>query len=129
MSASRPTKIVPRMPSDNGGTGKRQGAAIRSNAVRDSAAGEPCTFQVSGVCNCRTDTTVLCHLPDESHGMSKKADDLSAAYGCAACHDVIDGRVPRAWSPGEREFYMRRANIRTLRRLRDKGLLIIKGAA
>lgn len=129
MSAARPSKIVPRMPGDTGGSGKRHAAAIKSSAIRDSAAGEQCTFQIAGVCNGRSDTTVLCHLPDESHGLSKKADDLSAGYGCSACHDVIDGRVPHNFQPGEKDWYMRRANIRTLRRLRDLGLLEIKGAA
>jgi hypothetical protein len=42
---------------------------------------------------------------------------------------VIDGRVPHQFEPGENDWYMRRANIRTLRRMRDLGLLEIKGAA
>jgi hypothetical protein len=124
---TRPSKIVPRMSGDTGGTGKRLGTAIKSTAIRDSAAGEQCTFQIAGVCNGGWSTTVLCHLPDESHGIARKADDLSSGYGCSACHDVIDGRAPHHFQPGEKEWYMRRANIRTLRRMRELGLLIIKG--
>ncbi|KUM02814.1 hypothetical protein AWB61_03095 [Chromobacterium sp. F49] len=102
---------------------------MASQAIRDSAAGETCTLQIAGICNGRADTTVLCHLPDESHGMGRKADDVSSCYGCSTCHDVIDGRVPCDWQPGEKDFYMRRAMVRTLRRLLAKGLITIKGAA
>src|SRR3990167_9253871 len=70
-------------------------AGVRSNAIRMSAKGEECTFQIPGVCNGNPETTVLCHLPDESHGMGHKADDISAAYGCAACHDAIDSRISK----------------------------------
>ena len=54
---------------------------MRSNAIRMSAKGEECTLNIVGVCNYNAETTVLCHLPDESKGMSHKADDISAAYG------------------------------------------------
>jgi len=35
---------------------------MRSNAIRMSAKGEECTFQIVGVCNHNPETTVLCHL-------------------------------------------------------------------
>ncbi|BBG29989.1 nuclease domain-containing protein [Zymobacter palmae] len=103
---------------------------ITSKAMRASARDERCTLGILGVCNERTDTTVLCHLPNESHGLARKSDDLSACYGCAACHDVIDGRVP--WPSEEKahaEWYMRRAQIRTLVRMVEKGIITIKGVA
>jgi len=96
---------------------------MRSNAIRKSARGETCTFQIVGVCNHNPETTVLCHLPDESHGMGLKADDIASAYGCSACHDAIDGRASNPWAQGEREWYMRRAMTRTLRRLIEKGVV------
>lgn len=97
------------------------------NKIRKSAKGEDCTFQIPGICNHDRETTVLCHLPDESKGMGKKADDISAAYGCSGCHDLIDGRNNRRWQfPKEEiEWYMRRAQTRTLRRLIEKGLIKI----
>ncbi|MCE3025749.1 nuclease domain-containing protein [Salinicola sp. DM10] len=101
---------------------------IESPAIRNAARGEQCTLQIVGVCASRTDTTVLAHLPDESHGLSRKSDDLSGCYACAACHDVIDGRV--AWPLGEkehREWYLRRAQTRTWRRLVELGVISIKG--
>lgn len=100
--------------------------AIESKKLRDSANGQPCTLNIAGVCLYTTDTTVLCHFPDESHGISRKSDDISAGFGCEACHAVIDGRVPYSWSPGEAEFYMRRSQTRTLRIWIDEELVTIK---
>lgn len=98
---------------------------IRSKKLRDSARGEECTFQIAQVCRGRTDTVVLCHLPDESHGMGQKADDISAAFGCQDCHDALDGRTKTWFAAGEKEFYMRRALVRTLRRWVERGLIKI----
>lgn len=95
--------------------------------IRNSAHGEECTLQILGVCNYDPATTVLAHLPDESHGLSK-SDDLSGCYACSACHDVIDGRTD--WpteEAGLREWYFRRAQTRTWRRLTEKGVISIKG--
>lgn len=102
---------------------------IHSQALRDSASGELCTIQIAGVCNYDRSTTVLCHLPDESHGTARKSDDISAAFGCNACHDVIDGRAPYLFDEGERDWYMRRAQVRTLRRWIEMGLVIVKGVS
>lgn len=101
---------------------------INSRAMRNAARGEHCTLEIVGACWGGTDTTVLAHLPDESHGISRKPDDLSACFACVTCHDVIDGRRP--WPSGEkgsRDGYMRRAQTRTWRRLFEKGVLNIKG--
>lgn len=100
---------------------------IASKAVRDSARGEACTLQIAGVCNGNWDTTVFAHLPDESKGIGTKSDDLSACYACHACHDMLDGRQRNALSAEDREWYMRRAMVRTWRKLHEKGLLTIKG--
>lgn len=100
---------------------------MRSNAMRMSAKGEECTFQIVGVCNGNPETTVLCHLPDESHGMGHKADDISAAYGCVACHDAIDGRPSNPWDRDAKDWYMRRAMVRTWRRMVETGVVKIAG--
>ncbi len=102
---------------------------IESEAMRNAANGQPCTLNISGVCLHTTDTTVLCHFDDESHGMGRKSDDISAGFGCAACHDVIDGRRPHSFEPGEEDYYMRRSQIRTLRILIGMGVIKIKGVA
>lgn len=100
--------------------------AIRSNKLRESARGEDCTFNAPGVCNHNPETTVLAHLPDESHGMSRKSDDISSAYVCSNCHDLIDGRAYRKVMD-EMNFYwyLKRAMVRTWRRMIEKGLIKI----
>ena len=100
---------------------------MKSKALRDSARDEPCTVQIAGVCNWQWETTVLAHLPDESSGMGKKPDDISSCYACSSCHDAIDGRVRSAELESDREWYLRRAMVRTWRRFVEKDLITIKG--
>ena len=101
---------------------------MKSKHLRDSARGQDCTFQIVGVCNYQPETTVLCHLPDESNGMGKKSDDFCAAFGCSSCHDVVDGRVRGTDYQGAERFYNNRANRRTIRKWLEMGLITIKGA-
>lgn len=98
---------------------------IRSKKIREAARGQDCTFNIAYVCNYENSTTVLAHLPDESHGMGQKADDISAAFACSACHDVVDGRKHRASysEECEKEWYMRRAMVRTWRKLIEMGVI------
>lgn len=65
--------------------------------IRKSAKGQECTIRLPDVCNYNTETTVLCHSNElaDGKGMGLKAPDTEAAYGCSACHDVVDGRAPR----------------------------------
>lgn len=101
---------------------------IRSVALRNSARGQDCTVQIPGICNCDPSTTILAHLPDESHGMGLKAADIAACWACSGCHDVLDKRDSR-W-PGyadDLEWYMRRAQTRTLKKWIELGLVTIKG--
>lgn len=102
--------------------------ATHHSAIRQAAQGELCTVQIAGICRHNTETTVLAHLPHEGGIMGGKVDDLSSCFACDSCHDVLDGR--RAW-PGDegqhRDFYMRRAMIRTWRRLVEKGVIRIEG--
>lgn len=68
----------------------------RMTPIRRAAAGQDCTLQLPG-CNRDPATTVLCHsnyLAD-GKGMGLKAPDKAAAFGCASCHDLLDGRRPR----------------------------------
>jgi hypothetical protein len=59
--------------------------------LRKSAKGRECQIRIPGVCNGNPETTVLCHLP--GGGMGAKVPDIHAAFGCSACHDVVDGRM------------------------------------
>lgn len=103
--------------------------AIRSKHIRAAAKGQPCTVQIVGVCNGDPMTSVLAHLPDESHGMARKSDDISAVIACATCHDCIDRRARSAELEAMRDWYLRRALVRTWRVLVGKGVVQIKGAA
>lgn len=47
-------------------------------------------IRIPGVCNHNWETTVLCHLNGGGAGM--KHPDYLGAFGCSACHDVVDGR-------------------------------------
>lgn len=82
-------------------------------------------MQIAGVCNYDPSTTVLAHLPDESHGTGLKAHDISSCYACSACHDRIDGRSG-VMDEAEKEWYMRRAMVRTLVSLINLGILVIR---
>lgn len=100
---------------------------MKSKALRASAEGQDCTFNIPGVCSYDPDTVVLCHLPFEGGIVGGKAPDLSAAYGCAGCHDVIDRRVRDCITEEDREFYMRRGILRTHLIMHGLGLIKIKG--
>mgnify|MGYP002712023966 FL=1 len=97
------------------------------SAIRKAAKGEDCTLNIAGVCNYNPETVVLCHFPSETHGMGLKSNDLSAGFGCSACHDVIDGRSHINLSREDKEFYMRRSQFRTMRRLEELGIISVKG--
>lgn len=100
---------------------------IVSKHIRESARGEACTLNIARVCNYNNETTVLAHLPDESNGMGTKADDISACYACGDCHQLIDSPGDPRLTSEDREWYMRRAMVRTWRRLLEKGIVGIKG--
>lgn len=96
---------------------------IRSKKITGAARGEECTINVAGHCNYNPETVVYCHFPDETHGMGMKACDLSGGFGCSACHDVVDGRVKDLMFDQDREWYFRRSQNRTQRRLIELGVM------
>tara|TARA_R110000824_G_scaffold14716_1_gene62432 strand:+ start:36 stop:218 length:183 start_codon:yes stop_codon:yes gene_type:complete len=55
-----------------------------------------------------------------------KSDDVSGADCCSACHDAIDGRVRHPELEENKNFYLRRAQTRTIRRRVEMGLVVIK---
>lgn len=88
---------------------------IRSKNYLAGSRGQPCAFEIPGVCSGGTDTTVPCHLRDETFGMAEKADDTSVADGCVSCHDVMDGRSQVKLTKEEWLFYALRGLQRTIR--------------
>lgn len=67
---------------------------VRSKKIRDAARDQDCTLRLPG-CRQDTSTTVLCHSNRgaDGKGMAQKADDDKGAFGCAQCHDLLDGRA------------------------------------
>ena len=61
------------------------------SAIRKAAKGEECTLNIAGVCSYDPETVVLCHFPSDSHGIGFKSPDVSAGFGCAKCHDALEG--------------------------------------
>ncbi|MBB5610410.1 MULTISPECIES: nuclease domain-containing protein [unclassified Janthinobacterium] len=104
----------------------------RSTPIRRAARGQDCTLRMA-VCNFDPDTTVLCHsnFLADGKGMGLKAPDTAAAFGCSACHDVLDGRRPRpaGLSLAELEDTFYAAVCRTHEILRTMGLLDAAPAA
>ena len=98
---------------------------LRSTKLRNAAKGEECTLQIFGVCIGGTETTVLAHLHDETFGRGQKADDTSAVFACFGCHDEIDGRT-RKTAGEDLTWYKLRALQRTIRRLVEKGVIVLQ---
>lgn len=92
-------------------------AIFRSQKVRTAARGERCTVEIVGVCNHDDATVVFCHFPDVSHGVGHKACDFSGGFACSSCHDAIDGRSRSDEFRNNKDWYLRRAQTRTLQRL------------
>lgn len=94
--------------------------------IRNAARDEECSIRIPGVCNGRTDTTVWCHLPgiDGGRGMGFKAIDLCGAFGCFACHNVLDGRAPLPAGLTRTSVMLDffHGHMRSLVRLKQKGL-------
>lgn len=94
--------------------------------ITESARGEECQIRIVGVCNRDNTTVVFCHA--NGGGMGMKMPDSEGAYGCSACHDVVDGRVRtavvRPWWEIELDFLA--GQRRTRKILMEKDLLILK---
>lgn len=91
--------------------------------ARNAARNEDCTLNIVGHCLYTTDTTVFCHFADESKGAGRKSDDISGGFGCHNCHSVVDGRVWDAEFEENRDWYLRRSQTRTVRRLIELGIV------
>lgn len=68
--------------------------------LTDNARGQDCTLQLYPYCNGNTETVVFCHYNSARKGFGIKSPDYFGAFGCSACHDVIDNRIKHD-IPGE----------------------------
>lgn len=105
------------------GTSRMKSRGPKMTPIRKSAKGEECTLRFPfGICNYDTTTTVLCH--ENGAGAGMKSLDEEGAYGCYACHMVLDGHVKRP-DGFTREAMLAlfvEANAQTRRILKRKGL-------
>ncbi|EMR8519239.1 DUF1364 family protein [Neisseria gonorrhoeae] len=97
-----------------------------SSAIRKAAKGGQCTPNIAGVCNDNPETVVLCRFSGETHGAGLKSGGLGAGFGCGCRRGAIDGRGA-GLSREDKEFYMRRSQLRTIRRLEALGVVGVKG--
>ena len=65
---------------------------IRSQAVLDSARGQPCSFRFPGICGGDPETTVWAHLNGARFGKGAgiKAHDILGGHACFQCHAYLD---------------------------------------
>lgn len=101
-------------------------APYRSKKLTDAAKGQQCTLQIPGVCQGGTETTVACHSPLGEDRNGTKAPDFCIAFGCMACHDVLDRRKragAQHLTEDDQRYYFHRGLMRTLGSLFEKGIL------
>lgn len=91
--------------------------------IRKSARGEDCQIRIPGVCSFDPSTVVLCHKGGA--GVAMKSSDIHTAYGCYACHAVIDG-AKSEYAKDELKLMFYDGMVRTQKILLEKGLIIIK---
>lgn len=94
--------------------------------ITKSAKGEECQIRIPGKCNGNPETTVPCHL--NGGGMGMKHKDLFIAYGCSACHDIVDGRakLDRWTNDLYSKVWFYEGVFRTQEILIEKGLITLK---
>lgn len=93
--------------------------------IRDAAEGELCTAELPG-CHSDGSDTAFRHLNEHwaGKGYGQKADDIAGFFGCQHCENLYSGLIIHPAYDRERDAWMiHRANIRTLRRCIDKGVL------
>jgi hypothetical protein len=80
-------------------------------------------IRAPGICNRNEETTVLCHYRLQGvSGIGYKAPDICGAWGCSACHDLVDGRaISPAYSRIEVRLLHAEGVIRTLDALHEMG--------
>jgi len=70
--------------------------------LRKLARMQDCMIRIPGYCTHNPEETVLCHVRLAGiTGIGRKSPDLIGAWGCAACHAVVDGRIKTDYSGDE----------------------------
>lgn len=88
-----------------------------------SARGRPCQIRIPGSCEPgpQNENVVPCH--DNGAGMAMKASNIQIAYGCRACHDVVDGRAKTEHAPALIRIWFLEGILRTQEIMIKEGIL------
>ncbi|HEX8594233.1 MAG TPA: DUF1364 domain-containing protein [Pseudomonas sp.] len=87
----------------------------KQTTLTKAARDRECQVRYPG-CSTESSTTVLAHCRlAGTCGMGIKPNDLQAAWACAYCHDIADGRLraPAVLSPEEVRLYFAEGVMRT----------------
>lgn len=95
--------------------------------ITEAARDEPCQIRIPGVCTHDPATSVWCHANGSAagKGMWMKSPDILGAIGCAACHDVVDGRrpIPIPFTKDDIRLMFWQGHARSVCRLIEKGVI------
>lgn len=98
--------------------------------ITESARGEMCQIRMIGVCNHNPESTVWCHANGSAagKGIGMKSPDILGAYGCSACHDVVDRRttLPPLMTRNDVQLAFWQGHARSVCLLIEKGLLVVE---
>ena len=97
------------------------------SAIRRSAKGMDCMIRIPYVCNHDSATVVWCHANGTAagKGIGQKSNDALGAYGCFACHNLVDGRtpLPKGYSREDIDLMFHEGHQRSLQILIAKNLV------
>jgi hypothetical protein len=92
--------------------------------LTESARGQPCQIRVPSYCSGNPETVVACHYRlAGTCGVGMKPPDFLIAFGCAACHDCVDGRIRTNYTRDELRLMHCEGVMRTQILLHKAGLL------
>lgn len=95
--------------------------------LRKYAKNQSCQIRVPGVCRFQPEYTVWCHVRMVGlSGASLKALDILGAFGCDACHLVVDGQQKSEYSYGERRLMLLEGMARSQTILAREGILVVQ---
>ncbi len=103
---------------------------FRKGFFKDYARGQECKIRVAcmvGLQCDHEDTTVLCHPTVAGlKALGKRSasvPDIGAAWGCATCHSIVDGRITTDLQKDTLRLYHHEAVTRTIDALVKAGVL------
>lgn len=99
-------------------------AVAHYNKLRSEARGRDCEIRVPGHCLPGNETVVGCHVRMTGiSGMGLKSPDFLIAYGCFACHQVVDGQRKSEYTYEQRRLMLLEGMARTQVILWNEGKL------